>query len=782
MNQKTVAARLSLAAATLTVAGAMVAACAAQTRGTATSAADAPTPATPARTLADAGAPFGRLPLVDEIDCAATPPSARFAEVPAGASRVETLLGRPCRVLPSGPGEPTKYFAYRIGANKGLTPGRAYVLTIEYPEDKARTMFVLNRGAEMGRGITTGQALGDTLFGYTDNNAESLKFPLSGNYRTWKAFFYLHDRFPGLNQPRGDGPRPDLPKDGFQVIITQAPGANAPLSAGAAVSRIRLFEVPDPAKLNVAVRFPPAGLPRRHLFSREEMADGVVGGRKPEERGVTEDADWFEYKARTMKYLGMNTFTKDLLEFGHNQGWDAGPDNSWYVNPPFKDRWEKILARVAKYDLDVLPYYEYAGSVGEKGLGREKRSATLGGGAAYTHITWSERFNADVTDPDTLADAKRLLDATITRYKDRARFVGAWLRPRPTHLPISFADAALARFMREASETNVTRDRLKADDALRARYYAWWFGKRRDFLAGLAAHLREKVGPDSAALLFTPDTSEPGRTLPGPGKKVVTDDPATWTPILSAPQPGNVRVNVVRYDEVVAADRQLAALTTPPGTWGEWEWQHSAPQADPQNFQNTAGRGALLTASINRAYTVSSPKTFDAFRTATGLAVAYHFALNEDVMDKSLGYFACDMERSGPYSMLAEARAMAYGDPRYLAYLTSTTFNRGFPEYARAFNAAFLSLPALPSRVLPNASADPEVVVRALPAGRHGTYLAVVNTGLTAKKDVTLTLPAASPVTDAATGVAVSARKVGALKLSLGPCELRALHLPAVQR
>lgn len=723
--------------------------------------------------LIDAGAPFGKLPLVDEVDCGAevTGGSRPFVEAPQGASRVETILGRRCRVLPNE-GDPS-YFAYRVGQGKGLRAGAAYVLAVDYPEDTARTIFISNRGAEMTRGIATGAALGDALYTYTNNNAESLRLPLARKYRTWKTFFHLHDRFPDLSQPRGAGPRPMLPTDGFWVIVSRLQAAGDPMSAGPAVARIRLFAVPDPSKYYVKPSPPPGDLPRRRLFWREEMADGVVASRKEEERGVADEIRWFEYKARLIRFLGMNTFTTDLLEFGHNQGWDSGSTSDWYNASSYPQRWERILTMLRGYDLPALPYYEYAGSIGQKGYGSEKRSRPLSGGDAYTHITWSEIANADVTDPDTLADAKRLLDATIVRYKDVVPFVGAWFRPRPSHLPISFADAALGRFAREANENkSVTREQLRSDATLRERYYAWWFGKRRDFLAALTAYLREKVNP-RAVVLFTADTSEPGRSLEGP-MQIVTDDVAAWKDLLRRPQPGNRQPALTPYDAIVREDRYLRALFAPPSTWGQWEWQHSSPQPDPAGYRNLPG--TLLTFSFNRAYTVASPGAFDAFRGGAGLAVIRHYPLNEDVMDKSLGYFVADVERSGPYSLLGEARAMAHGDPFYLGYLASSSFNHGFPEYARAFYAAFSALPALPSRVLPGAASDPEVIVRAIATPGQGTYLAVVNVGLTEKKNVAVRLPVAGRVADAATGAALAARG-GVVRVSLPPCALRALRV-----
>jgi hypothetical protein len=188
-----------------------------------------------------------------------------------------------------------------------------------------------------------------------------------------------------------------------------------------------------------------------------------------------------------------------------------------------------------------------------------------------------------------------------------------------------------------------------------------------------------------------------------------------------------------------------------------------------------------MTYSFNRLYTVSSEKALDAYRGPAGLAIVRHYALNENEMysgpkkAEMLGYFVSDVERAGPYCMLAEARALAYGDPRYLGYLMGNSYQRGFPEYVRAFHAAFLALPALPSTLAKDASPDPDVVVRVIRTPKHGTYLAVVNVGFADKKDVGLTLPVAGKVTDAVTGAPVSA--AGKLMLSLYPGELRALRI-----
>ena len=76
----------------------------------------------------------------------------------------------------------------------------------------------------------------------------------------------------------------------------------------------------------------------------------------------------------------------------------------------------------------------------------------------------------------------------------------------------------------------------------------------------------------------------------------------------------------------------------------------------------------------------------------------HHFALNEDdgtgditadqanssfnnwPMSGHFGYFVSDMERSSPYTLLAEVRALANTDVNWLAYLSSSSFNTAAPK------------------------------------------------------------------------------------------------------
>jgi len=730
-------------------------------------------------------APFGRLSLVDEVTCSAAQPGHEMRCDPADAVRVETILGRPCRTLAPTAKE-CAYMTFRLGARKLLRPGGAYVLAVEYPEDAPRGFVIINTGNETSRGLHTGLATGDTMHAkYVDSQVESLNMPLSGKWETWTLFFRLHDRFADKGLVRGSNrPRTLTPEDGFDVTVAQFSSENDPFSKGAAVASIRLYEVVDEEKLALTVNFPPDGVPRRRIFWREEMADGVIGGKKPEDRGVDTALDWYRFKADQMRFLGINTYSKDLLEFGACQHWDPTEygGNKWvYFNNEQKDLWRQIVELMGKNGFDVLPYYEYSGSKGQEGLGNQRRARPLKGEGNYTHITWIETSNADITDPDTYADFKKMLDLTVVNMQKKAHFPGIWIRPR-SQMPVSFAPDTLKRFTAEANKgVAITRDQLKADKALYARYIAWWDTKRRDFFVGMRDYLREK-GIADAFVLFTGCSSEPGKAFGDFQPRFFTDAPDVWQPLLESEThkpPLDRKWQVLTPTQVAEQDLYLKALLAPGANWGSWEIQHANPADDPATYK--AVDGVLLSHPFNRLYTVSSPKTLDLYRASAGLALMRHYALNENMMNdlkdkEKLGYFVADVERTGPSCMQAEAVALANGDPTMIGYLCGNNFGRGFPFYVRDFNANFLALPALPSQRIDKGCSDPAVALRVIDAGKHGLYVAVVNTASTERKQVRVNVPGNGAVTALASG-AVVARTGEGVTLDLRPYQLVALRV-----
>ena len=731
-------------------------------------------------------ATFGALSLVDEVDLGSDDPGHMFRTDGENKPDVMNILGRKCRVLPKTVGECT-YMTVRMGAMKLIRPGGAYVLAVEYPEDAPRSMVVINTGNETSRGFHTGIALGDAMHGkYVNNLVESLDLPLSGKWEQYMLLFRLHDRFPEKGLVRGSQvPRTLSPEDGFDISIAQFSAKNIPMSKGAAVSRIRLYEVVDPDKLAMPLKLPPKGLPRRRIFWREEMADGVIGGKEPEDRGVDQALDWYRYKAELMRFLGINTFTKDLLEFGACQHWDSTPygGNEWvYHNSGMKGLWAQVVELMGSYGFDVLPYYEYSGSKGAKGLGNQRKAKPLTRDDAYTHIKWIENANADVTDPDTLVDFQKMLDLTVVNLRAKASFAGIWIRPR-SQMPVGFGSGTLKRFAAEVNDGNaVTRADIQKDRNLYDRYIAWWQTKRRDFLAAARDHLRAK-GIDDAVVLFTGCPAEPGVGFGDWDPRFITDLPDAWKPVISRKEhkPANDRQwTVLTPNQIAERGEYLKGLTSPGLNWGSWEVHHARPADDPMNYKKVDG--VVLSHAFNRLYTVGSQKTLELFRAPAGLALVRHYSLNENMMfdrnDKpKLGYFVADIERAGPYCMQSEVVAVANGDPTMIGYLSGGNFGRGFPQYVRNFNANYLALPALPSKILDGASSDPEVVVRRIQTPRHGTYFAVANTAVTPRKGVKIRLPGTDRVTAIVSGQVLDTRS-GTLVLNLHPCRLVALHAP----
>jgi hypothetical protein len=729
--------------------------------------------------------PYGRLSLVDEVDFATAPADA-LRETPAGASKVESILGRPARVLAQKPKEAVAV-TVRMGKMKMLRPGAAYVLAVEYPEDAPRSMVVINTGNESSRGFHTGLALGDAMHPkYVNNYVESLDLPLSGRWDAWTLLFRLHDRFPEKGLVRGSNePRSLNPEDGFDVTIAQFSAENDPLSKGAAVGRVRLFEVVDEEALVLKVNLPPEGLPRRRLFWREEMADGLIGGKEPKDRGIDDPIEWYRHKAELMRFLGMNTYAKDLLEFGACQHWDSSPHggNKWvYFNYEMRGVWAQIVELMGKHGFEVLPYYEYSGSKGQEGLGNKRLAKPLTRDDAYTHIKWIESSNADITDPATYDDFKKMLDLTVVNLQDKAKFAGVWLRPR-SQMPIGFGPGALDRFGKESNGGKApTRAQLQQDKALYDRYIAWWSAKRRDFLAAMRDYLREK-GVADAVVLFTGEPGEPGVGFGSWGDRFVTERPDLWRPILGqAPHngaDGAKQWTVLTPQEIAQQGLYKTGLLSAGLNWGGWEVHHAKPADDPQNYKDQDG--LLLTHAFNRLYTVLSPETMDLYRTKTGLAMVRHHTLNENMMfdaadQARLGYFVVDVERAGPYCMQSEAVAMANGDPTMIGYLVGSNFGRGFPQYVRDFNANFLALPALPSVRVDGASSDKDVVVRTITTEKHGTYVAVVNTAATAKSGVAVDLKTAGRLRALAEGAQVTVTG-NAATLNLRPYQLVAMKL-----
>jgi hypothetical protein len=783
----------------------------------------------PAQAVVDAplpleAQPFGALTLVEEIDTATAAP---WFESPAGASSVATRLGRAARVMPMSPD--AKALGYRIGTGRGLVAGRAYVLEVEYPDDVPRTIFVANRGADFVRGFATGRSVGDARRQFTRSTLESLNYPQTQTWTSYRSLFVLHERFSILKAERNAvcANRSLLPADGFDVVVFQNKTWDDPAGAGVAIGKIRLYEVTNPAALPAAIDYPPAPLPRRHLFWREEMADEAVSANVVNKRAFAQPIDWFDAKIRLARFYGFNTLGKDLMEWGHNQGFDGGNAQwIWNSQPPLVDIWTQIVARAGAAGLSVMPYFEYGGSVGActgancgyLSLGAQRRTkklwdgvyTTCGNLSYYTCVWWTENVSADVTDPDTLVDLKHILDRTVIAHRNVADFAGVWLRTRQTKLPISFSPAALARYNADRPGTPRTITQLRNDEASRASYYDWWYGERRDLLVAVRDYIRSGLGDTDTQVHFTAYPGEPvppAFTTPGEANmtNLVTDDVAWWNN-YAATLNGNPDPDVANWyrwqwsgftPAQMLSQRQHyngVFKTFPIATSGteRAEETHGTPPPDPARYATTDGVAMTLPFGIG-LYTVDDAQLFTEFGNASGQTLTHYYPLNEDNGESfedqactthyavsatepfqgRVGYVSVAVDRAGPYATMAEARALANGNPVNIGYLESSSFSRGEPAYVRRYNRALLSLPALPATTRAGAASDAAVVVREI-ATAQGTYYAVINTALTSKTAVTVTLGGTGAVRDLLAGTTLASTR---LRFDLYPGEVRTFRV-----
>lgn len=743
--------------------------------------------------------PFGSLTLVDEIDTAIVEPR---LQLPASATSTTTLLGRTARVMPMTT-EP-KAISYRIGENKGLVAGAKYLLEVEYPDDVPRATFIANRGADFVRGFATGTAIGDSRKTYTLSTLESLAYPQTQTWKSYRQLFVLHERttadvYTQRNQMCAN--RTLLPANGFDVLLFQSYDRNDPRSVGVAVGKIKLWRVNDATVAPPIFTPVPSSLKQRHLYWREEMADEAAIGDTVNKRAFDDPINWFDAKMTLAIALGFDTVGKDLLEWGHNQGWDSG-DSDWVNNPGppaamqgWKNIWSRVVTRAGERGLNVIPYYEYSGSIGQcrgtscgdKSLGTQRRVARLFGnpGDFYTGIPWTEDTAVDITDPAAITDFRKMLDLTVVAHKEKANFLGAWLRMRQTDFPMSFSTATLARYNAENPSAPRTLQQLRDTPSSRDSYYSWWYNRRKAYLVGMRDYLRQATGSASAQMLFGayPQETVPNshRDATGSYVNLVTDDAAWWTAYRNSLS-GGFQANWFPYNWYAISPAEALSLRVHnwglnrflPAVSGSEETGHSAPPADPENYATTAGV-AMNFPFGNGLFTVNDAATLARFTDAEGgQYLTKHFPLNEDnggpnskqwswetmscttgyaVEDEHpfrglVGYVSVAVDREGPYSMLAEARALANGNPYHIAYLESSSFSRGFPEYVRRFNAALRSLPAVPAVTVAGATTTSEVVVRAYATPNDGTYYAVINTSLVAKSAVTVTLPGTGSVSD----------------------------------
>lgn len=682
---------------------------------------------------------FGSVTLVDSIDCA-TDATHRFRDYPAGRSYTTNILGSPTRVMhhvtkeQNGGKRTGAYVSWRVGEGKGLVPNDPYLLVVDYPDDAPRTVTLFDFAMGTRHGYHTGFTVGVSMSPQVSVAPcyESVAVPFS---HEWKQLVEVVFPFEKSTQYDG-GARIPLATDGFDVSFVLVSQDQATDSVGLAVRSVKLYRIDDYDAAKPEIHYPAGDAPRRHVTSREEMgdADGLDS--------FTVPSDWYVGKARLMTMLAMDTWSKDLLEFGYLQTWGGNRRWGWGSN-----YYAQLIDAMTAEGHYLLPIYEYHGSRGDAntkwvnggslGYDTDYKPWTLqsakDASLKYLFSNQSYVYNsmADLTLPETRVDLEDLLDLTILRFKDRGNFLGAWIRSRGG-MPVGFSDKTIALFNsetgRSATRAQIYNNGAYADTQLYKAYREWWYGKRRDLFVSLQSHLA--AGGLPGAKLFYHSTGGEDGVAVGTGV-IESVDPdtlyrgQTWRQMTGRSGTTSLAEMASKYREGLARDGS---------NWGSIEVCHASPHPDPEHYSSLSD--VALSYPFNCIHTVAGSDPAANFRNASGdLVMARHYSLDEfcandynrpEGQQTITGYYTSDMDHAGRAVMCAETMAMAVNDPTILGYLFGSNLDRLDAPYVREFNLNFLSLPATASTVLLGGTCSDPVTVRRWTTSA-GSYWAVIN-------------------------------------------------------
>lgn len=729
---------------------------------------------------------YGDLTLVDSVDCG-TDNAHSFRDFPSGNSYVSNILGRVCRVIHHVPKnsankESGAYISWRIGADANLVPNAPYLLVVDYPDDAPRSATVMNYGAPSRRGFHTGATIGDAESPpYVMNFPESFNVAFSSTYQRIEQVMFPCEK-PEVYD--GTGSRISLADDGFDLSFALFPKDDAPGSLGVAVASIRLYRITDETFLKAEINYPDESLPRRVITWREEMSDDNGHA------AYTDPLDFYRAKSKLMDALAINTYSKDLLEFGYCQHWDPTyhdyGDGWMNYNYGARNVWGGVTEIMGAAGHWLLPYYEYAGGRGAwNSLGNKMLATPLKDNGQYSNASWVDECRVDITSADAEADFKKILDCTILRYKDNAKMLGSWIRNRG-QMPISFHEDTVKLFCKETgkAEDSVTRQSIASageSSDIYKEYRAWWYGKRAQFLEKMRQYLVDN-GVEGAKSFYTSTIGETGEYANNWwGDTVVSDSPA-WQQMLAATgqeqnDNGDSRLNRISVGKATWNYKALCLEGDWP-TWGIYEQQHAAPHDDPENYTNSVD--VALTYPFNRVYTVVGGDC-DRWRDKNGdlFLVRFH-SLNENAMYDAdgramCGYYTADFEKAGPACMLSELWAMAISDPNMLGYLCGFNMARNYTLPARKFNQNFLSLPATKSEIVRGQGGywGAALTVRKW-ATAAGNYFAVINTSGNSysSTNIVFALPSGGTVYETVSHAAHELDANGAIDIAIGPYEM----------
>ncbi|MFA7345264.1 MAG: beta galactosidase jelly roll domain-containing protein [Terrimicrobiaceae bacterium] len=738
--------------------------------------------------LANAGeeeTPYGRLKLVDEIDCGLPDQDDPHPYLQSGFDKaqefmtpgppvnvsVREILGKKARESETG------WFAYRIGRGK-LKPHGTYLLRIEYADDKPRYCPI-----EISAGRNFLDVGWQSGVGAADDPYDP--WPISHSWHWYDSIVSLDKETTGTSGANG-APT----ENGVWVYFVNKVTPNkyyALYDGGPAIARMKLYEI-DAEKDAPAINLP-KDLPRRTLmFDWERQAEAEPGD------GV-----------RYAKLMGYNAISPIMLKWGlanwgeplngyHTFGEDAA---KYMVNKDYKpganarpavagkdSQHLKYLAETKRHGIRYIPRVEYGGSLdipeGLRAIGPDGNPAK-----PNRFGTWC----ADLLQPTTWDDLKKLMDHLIKPHaKDNPQLTGVLWRIRQDRMPISYSKFDLDLFARETGKLpagSEQEQRAWTAGAGKAGYDTWWLEKRAQFHARLAALLRS-YRPDMRLYYYNWDGDKFGMVLPSIttwaflGEIAVSKDGANFSNDGSGN--GSAVYGKDREDRKKLTGEDYINVMRSGDFGAAAKLKSSRADYAIRSEMYRGIKGVEIFAPANFLCYADKPDYLNSFQTAEGLAVSNCVSYDEIGARTINPRYEGSMTTPAPaaFSMALELLAWFHGDARTLSY-TPYTYARGFADAHRRFAQAFLAIPAIPGTIVDQGDEDVKVRTYLSP---NGTYVGVAYKGFVGKKfTVKVPVEAGAKVTNLMTGEAVAANATGdglSFTVDSGPMELKAfLIFPA---
>lgn len=701
--------------------------------------------------------PYGKLRLVDEIDCSLDVKLDEHPYMQSGFDKrqqfqtpgspvevfINDILGR--KVRESEPG----WFAYRVGRGK-LSAGKMYLLRIEYPEDKPRYCPIEIQNGEnyMDIGWRTGVS--------TDNPYDN--WSLSGKYEWFDVIVPLDKNTTGASGANGASS-----ENGIWVYFMNKrdyPGYFPFFQGGPAISRIKLYEM-DTDESELVIN-KPEGLPERILMCDWERQPLV----NPE--GVVQYCKFMGYNAispvimkwHDMNYAeplaGYNSYNVDSLENWNRLDFDQEKGAKQAI-PGRNSVHYNFLEATKKYGLYYIPRIEYGGSLN---LPIAARAVSADGNPAKP--SRFAQWCADLLQPAVYDDFKDLLDFLIGKnIEEYPQIKGVLWRIRCDRMPISYSKYDIELF---SSETGIELPKGLSDKDLAKwvstekvqEYVDWWHQKRADFHERLAQLIRTyrrdlkmyyyNWDNDKFALGLTDFT---GWDFLAPVAHIAKTNPDSALNLYLKNVETRKKFSGADYVSMIKFGDLGVRLNKLP--------HHGL---RPYLYKNI--KGFELFAPANSLYLADNKEYLDYFETVDGVAVSnavpYDESFSRFINPKYEGH---ETVPGGPqFGMALELMSYFHSDAQTLSF-TTYTYGRGFAETHRRFAQAYLALPAIKGDVLPYDDAD--VRIRKYET-ENGIYIGVASKShlsKTIKVELPITIGKRAKIKNLVTGQLVRLHKSG---------------------